>query len=246
MKKLTIALLITILSAGALSAEAGPWRGGTLGFAITVEYSPSFDMAWTIALTGEVRLEAASYLYRVKAGIGFWSGAFTNMPGRTVMEANAYVGAGADFPLSTPFQLDFIWQFNGIPTYDSYANTIYPSAQVGGRWGALSLGAAFRWFNIGISEALFQAVPAFVADFYALNDQRAFIGIGLRNADDWRVRNLSAFYLHVFHEEHFHDFPGLLFTMSNDIRLFQTGSAGLTAMPDGFSYTAKGEVQWGS
>ncbi|MDR1175935.1 MAG: hypothetical protein LBK83_10760 [Treponema sp.] len=206
------------------------FSGAELGFSVTPEYNRAFNQCWTFSGSGSLSFNER---YTVKSGLSFWAA-------RDVYEVDTFISGEAVFPLRLPLSGGVSYVFNGMPDYDTGSHTLLPLISLKGRRAGISVGPALRFNSFYYTRTVFESILAVSAYVNFYNTEKFRIGLRCANFGDFAVGNFGSYFLNLNSSLKLTK----LFSLINELELYQSGSSGLSANFFGVAYRGGLTVSW--
>jgi hypothetical protein len=161
-------------------------------------------------------LEFNSFLL-VQSGARFWKS-------RASFETGAFLNAEIPLPALRALRFRVSYLFNALPEYEYYSSAVQPLVMFAGRAAGISLGPAFRFFDI-YGTPVHEQVLSFSVYINALHRGRLLLGVRLANFNSWQADNLGSYRFVIYTRYRLNPAVAII----NELELLQTGSGSLAA-----------------
>jgi len=139
-----------------------------------------------------------------------------------------------------PLGISVSYIYNGLPEYETHANSIIPMISYNGKLAGISIGTNFRFTRFFRESAQYESILSFYGYFNFVNAKFITIGIGAGNIRDFHARNLGAFSLDLNSEIRLDDNWRII----NEIEFLQSGADGLTTTLYGMGFRTGVKYSW--
>lgn len=206
--------------------------GADLSLAFSPEYNRALRFSWNLDALGTLEFNNA---LTFKGGIA--SGQTGEAPHINMTLAGEF---GLTRFISFPLYVSLVYLYNGLPLYQSHANTLLPLIGIKGRRAGISLGPSLRFTAFYGAPALFEPVFSFQVYVNPYYTERLVIGLVWANYHETAAGNMGSYSL------------GLKTTagitkqlkLINEITIYQSGSVALAADFYGIAYRGGVVLQW--
>jgi hypothetical protein len=241
MRFLALPLLFCSVCLGALD-----FSGIHADLTFKPEFHRSFGFCQEFAAAGESLIRDS---YGFQGGIAF---------GSTGREFDLGIFLGGSYllplPVKVKLQIRFLYVYDTIPAYTYKSNTLFPFLSLRGKWGGADLGPAFR-FTIFDSDYPVIFEPVLEGRFFLSFPfwEHVNLAAGFGNFSLFNMGNMGAYFLFLESRvdmDGLRPFKGLRerggpqVSLINNLEFYQTGSIGLTAAFQGFSWQTGFRFSW--
>ncbi|MFP3040678.1 hypothetical protein LQZ19_02540 [Treponema primitia] len=194
------------------------------GIELTPEYNRTYSSCLTLSASGSLEFNER---YSVQGGLSLWTAS-------AAYELDVSAGLAAKLIRRAPLYLYLSYMFNTLPEYETNSHTVLPLIGFKGKYAGITLGPNLRFSSFFDEPVIFESILAFEGYVNFYNSEEFRIGLRCANFNDYAAGNFGVYYLSL------NSRVGItkLLSLTNDLELYQTGSAGLSSVFYGVAYKA--------
>jgi hypothetical protein len=192
------------------------------GIELMPEYNRTYSSCLTLSASGSLEFNER---YSVQGGLSLWTAS-------AAYEMDVSAGLAAKLIRRVPLYMYLSYMFNTLPEYEANSHTVLPLIGFKGKYAGITLGPNLRFSSFFNEPVIFESILAFEGYVNFYNSERFRIGLRCANFNDFAAGNFGVYYLSL------NSRVGItkLLSLTNDLELHQTGSAGLASRFYGAAY----------
>ena len=194
------------------------------------EYTRASHFLNEISAIGKIELEEK---YAFKGG-------FAVGKALTEWSINSFVNSAYSPFENIPLGVSVSYIYNGLPDYETHANSIIPFIFYNADRAGISLGCNFRFTRFFGEKAQFESILSLYGYFNFINKEKLLFGIGAGNFYDFYAYNLGAYSLNINTAFRLDSNWRII----NDIEFRQSGGDGLTTTLYGIAFRTGAKYSW--
>ena len=194
------------------------------------EYNRSFNYYGELSTIGCIELNNR-YAFKSGFSIGLAKG---------ISDIKIFSSAGVEPFRKIPLNFSLIWNYNGLPEYETHVHTILPVISYNTDIAGIATGISLRFSSFYGESALFESVFSFSAYFNFVNNEKLLIGVSFANFNHFFAGNMGSYSLCLNSAVNINN----RWSIINDIELKQSGSVGLSSNFYGVAWRTGAKFSW--